>query len=64
MTVEPAGFRGLRSEAQGAAIDGDLYKSFNDLRAEFNRGFRRLAWTINLGFSLLTLLIVLFKFIP
>jgi len=36
----------------------------DDLRAEFNRGIRTLAWTISLGFSLLTLLIVLFKFIP
>ena len=64
MTGEPGGSRGLRNEAQGAAIGGDLCKSLDDLRAEFNRGIRTLAWTISLGFSLLTLLIVLFKFIP
>jgi len=64
VTGEPAWSRVLRSKAQGAAIGGGLYKSLDDLRAEFNQGFRRLAWTINLGFSLLTLLIVLFKFIP
>jgi len=43
---------------------GAVDKRIDDFRDDVRRGFRLITWMMGVWFSLLTLLIVLFKFIP